>query len=348
LTVAEILASARCHNRTALTLAVAGGLALAACVSSNRGSSQPSDDLHDLLGTIVDYQIRPVALVRHAPIVIVGVVAANEALGPPREARRIQGVGVQLRRATIDVELVLRGGEIQPRTSVHYFAQSYTSNLGGNPLHKTLLSAEVGRRYVFFLLPEKGHYRSVGDVGNYTIEVFSGRHTDRATEALGAKAPLGHKVAWLLLTPGEGLDSRRFADNIDRARSTADLVGSRQLTVSLLEKLRGKDRRLDAAVCFELVRSFYGHSACLQTIATDPHQPQAIRDHAKQRIETASITEESLLRELRSGSGLGFGAMTYPDSYAANRQELELLLQHPNEEVRRRAGVLLRHCYSSE
>ncbi|MFN7999415.1 MAG: hypothetical protein U0Q18_37705 [Bryobacteraceae bacterium] len=277
-------------------------------------------------------------------MILVGSVTENIAVGTPTEARRFPGVGLELRKASVQVEAVLSGDRIPDAISIYYFTQSQSLDFEPNPLYKILFKAQPGRRYLFFLTRERGEFRSIGDVGEYTIEVFAGT----PTPALLQKQPsVGRKIAHVLLTPGEDVDLDRLAYNLVDAYRYAALFTRRTTVLTYLEALQGKSPHLDRAVCDELVRVYYGKSQCLERISSDPRQPPNLRQRAAQRLVDERQEDIDLLARLKQGYMFAdtFNGIMWPDSYAANRIELQLLADHPDAAVRSEASRLLQQFY---
>src|SRR5580692_3229790 len=132
----------------------------------------------DLLGSIVDFD--QVYFPTVSPFIVVATISSNETVGAPTEAARFPGVALQLHRVTCTPESVLRGPAPEKPLMFYYFADAHSASAQPNPIHRQLFQAETGRRYMLFLTKEHAVYRSIGDVGRYTIPVFSGAHPQTA------------------------------------------------------------------------------------------------------------------------------------------------------------------------
>ncbi len=309
------------------------------------GGENPKNELHDLLGTSLDYQVNRLVAAAQAPLILAGRVMANRSVGPIKPSRRFPTVPVALREVDLEVEIVLRSHlthkPVPSRTNIYYYSQEVAPGMEGNPFHKLLYEAVPGRRYVFFLLCERGLLRSIGDVGQYSIEIRSGRHSaEEINRHCGGSPSLSCQLPWLLLTPGEDMDARHFAAGLSQARVFADMVGSRKRTLGLLEKLPGSDLHVDAESCHELVRMYYGKWRCLERLRDDERQPASVRSYAATRMAVAIRLESELLGRLKSGV-LSFPGLQNPDSLQAMKEEVEMLIDHPDPKVQSIAASLL-------
>src|SRR6266852_7845789 len=169
-----------------------------------RLSSEPSPtselvDLHDFLGSVVDAAGGAVDFRTVAPVVVVATITSNEPEGAPIEARRFQGVFVQLRRVVCRLENSLRGPKPADQFKFYYFADAKLPGAIPNPLHRKMFEASPGKRYLLFLCQERNVLRSIGDVGAYSIPVLSGVHSSyEAAQEDPFSTGLGRAIADIL------------------------------------------------------------------------------------------------------------------------------------------------------
>jgi hypothetical protein len=319
------------------------GLLLGSCLAAGPARLV---ELHDLLGSAVDVGSQTFDFRTAAPVVVVAVVTSNEPEGSPTEARRFPGVFLQLRRVRCRLENTLRGDGPRDEFSFYYFADAKLPGAIPNPVHRLLFEAMPGRRYLLFLCREQDVFRSVGDVGDYTIPVFSGAHPlykppDDGPYSTG----LCRAIADILLTPGEGFDPNKFAQNIAYARLTSDQLGSRLYTVNLLLRILVQREPLRSAACFELAHSYYGHYSCLAELNADPTLAPGVRKHAADVLEEQLESDRALKQALHDPATLDFGKLLRPDSRQAILEELQLILADPDPEVRALACGALRRYF---
>jgi hypothetical protein len=298
-------------------------------------------DLHDFLGTLIDSSQPWVDFRTIAPIVVVATVVSNEPEGTPTEARRFSGVFLQLRRITCHLENSLRGPRPADQFVFYYFAEAKSLSVTPMPIHRQVLEAKVGKRYLLFLCRERDILRSIGDVGPYTIPVLSGAHSN--TEITSGDLSLS--IPYILLKPGANFNSNEFANDILYARSTSDQVGSRLYTVRLLSQLLSQPEPLRSAACFELAHSYYGQYSCLSQLKADPNLPAAVRSHASDVLYEQTRLNAILKQELSDSATLGFTKLPNPDSRKANYEELQLILSDPDLVVRKLACAALQRYY---
>jgi len=222
--------------------------------------------MEDLLGSLIDQagysEGDHIDFLRTAPIVLLATVVHNDPIRQPKEASRIRSYRVQLRKVVARVEEELRrdlgdfpklaGGNVE----FYYYAATEPSAY--QPFHKFFYQADQGGRYLFFLMRHGDLLRSVGDVGSYSIPVFSGRLRPPSNEPNS----YGARISEILLSIGEGFDEEKLAASLWRARGIAERVGSRDATIRLLKELLKGPPPVQAAACRELNRGSPEHYDC--------------------------------------------------------------------------------------
>jgi hypothetical protein len=132
---------------------------------------------------------------------------------------------MQLHRATVHVENVLKGAIDKPTISVYYFAFAGVYD-GPMPLS---LAGEPSRR-VFWLRRDRGLYRTVCDGRNCTVDIMSGAHRAYKPDPGESSDQI---LIDLILTRGEGpIDNHQFAKGLGRGVRGVGLWGY------TIEKLR--------------------------------------------------------------------------------------------------------------
>jgi len=160
-----------------------------------------------------------------APLVVVGVAEGDERVGRPVPSRDDPSYPMQLHRAKVHVENVLKGAIAERTIPVYYFvfAGGYDGPL---PLS---LAGEPSRR-VLWLRRDRGVYRTVCDGQNCTVPIMSGAHPGYKPEPGESSDQI---LVDLILTRGEGLlDNHKFAEGLGRGLRGLGLRGY------MIEKLR--------------------------------------------------------------------------------------------------------------
>ena len=215
-------------------------------------------EMEDLLGSLIDQagysDGEHIDIFRAAPMVLLATVIHNDPVGKPKEASRVRNYRVQLRKvvARVDEELRRDLGDY-PRPAggnVEFYYYAATKPLAYQPFHKFFYQAEPGGRYLFFLMRHGDLRRSVGDVGTYSIAVFSGRPRPPSD----GHQSYGARISEILLSIGEGFDEEHFAADLWRSRGIADRVGSHNATIRLLKELLKGPPSVQSAACRELTR----------------------------------------------------------------------------------------------
>ena len=141
-----------------------------------------------------DYQRNPKPT---APIIVVGVLASDTLVRKPVPMRSRPTYPLQLRRLSVRIENILKGGPLPESLTVYYF--TFAGGFQGN---RPLGFWEVGCRRILWLRWDAGVLRTVCDgYDNCTIGVYSGAHPNYRPDP---KKPLDYALVDLLLTRGEG------------------------------------------------------------------------------------------------------------------------------------------------
>ena len=185
---------------------------------------------------IAEWQILPPRLIDQcldrnvsrssAPIVVVGVISADTLVRRPVPMHSDPQTELQLRRLTIHVENVLKGGPLPGAVAVYYFTWAGGFN-GPRPLGLW----RAGGRRVWWLRRDSGVLRTVCDGWDgCTMDVESGAHHDYRPDP---QKSVDYALADLLLTRGEGTTSETgFASEISWGVPDQGLQGY------VIEKLR--------------------------------------------------------------------------------------------------------------
>jgi hypothetical protein len=272
-----------------------------------------------------------------APIVVAGRVVSVSPVGGPRPANRAPDQLIQLTKATIHVENVLRGRVPTGSASFYYYGFSdQNAGYSGPPTFRTA----VGDRRIFFLTFERGDLRSVGDVRDYTLAVVLGSHEGMK---IGG-ATLGEQIAELLFSPGASFAPDDLEPNLAILCPLTDRIASRANTVRLLRALL-RDERLRASVCLYLAKGYEGQYACLESLRDDATQDAKVRAEAD-RLWRFQRTRSIALAEAVAKYPLdALSSIPIPSGAQQVKQELQLLLDDPEPKMRSAAMSALRRNF---
>jgi hypothetical protein len=184
-------------------------------------------------------------------------------------------------------------------------------------LLKRPYEANPGSRYLFFLMRDGDALRSIGDVGEYSVRVFTGAH---AEPSAGGEVT-GTRVSRILLNPGDGADLDSLAKALSKYSNLADTWGSRPFSVQLLRELISRGEPVRAAACGVLVESYKGQYDCLEALAKDQNESLENRQEALRKLQEKGFERRSLLEALKDPAQL-----PVPDSLRKMREEYETLL----------------------
>jgi hypothetical protein len=141
---------------------------------------------------------------RSAPLVVVGVIDSDTPVGRPVPSRHDPNYPMQLHRARIQVENVLRGSIDKPTILFYYFGFG-----GGATGHPLGFRGSPSRR-ILWLRQDSGVFRTACDgQDNCTLHVESGAHPHYQPDP---QKSLDYSLVDILLTRGEGeINDDRFA-----------------------------------------------------------------------------------------------------------------------------------------
>jgi hypothetical protein len=301
-------------------------------------------ELVDTLGSPVDQTevLFDPDLRQTAPVIAAAYVVDNAAVRRRVPAARMPGILLDLHRVHARVEVAIRG-DVGAELEFYYFVQADDSP-GNNPRYRLMFEAEPGRRYIFFLCREGAALRSVGDVGEYSLKIFSGAHRNYRPPAKDAATA----VQDILLKRGEGSDPAALVYGLQFSVVAANRWGSRLHAIQLLRELLAEPEPVRSAACDQLVFWYSGQYSCLYRIRDDPAEPEAARDHARAALAKQGPKDARLIEMLRDPAGLDFPVIGRADSRRAVLEELESLLDSPNALVREEACVALARYYPYE
>ena len=275
-----------------------------------------------------------------APIVLVGTVTEVNSVGRPTPARRSPQILLQLTKVRAHVENVLRGGIVDRDVQFYYFGYANENHGYRGPPR---FHVSPGERRVFFLTRELGHLRSVGDVVDYTLFVASGSH---AQFKQMPESSIGYSIASVMLSLGERYSSSEMGASLPLTCPVSDHLTSRKNTVDLLKLLmQSPDKDLATSACLYLAANYGGQHRCLAEVLASSATDSIVRSQAERIAKDCWRRTEYLRRSLQRFPLQAFSDIPVPDSLQAIREELELLLDDPDEQIRGLACDALRRSY---
>lgn len=279
------------------------------------------------------------------PIIVVASVEENQVVARHVESARYKGVFLDLHSVGCKRENSLKGGLSEKELRFFYFADSRPpgSDAKPNPLYKRLFKAELGSRYLFFLTRDGDVLRSIGDVGDYSLRIATGRHTERPT----GPEEIGKRMAEILLNPADGADLDLMANTLLGSSEAADYWGSRPFTVQLLRQLLPLGEPIRSEACGVLVARYFGQYDCLRAIAGDTNEMAQHRQEASKELNEKSAERERLAEDLKDPAALAF--MDFAgDSRHRLREEVQTLLFSEDSTQRQEACIALKRYFPSD
>jgi hypothetical protein len=274
---------------------------------------------------------------RNAPTVVVGVVRDVNPVGSPRPALRLPELDLQLFRAEILVEVVLKGSA--PFHLVFWFyGPDVRQGLTGAP--KFLL--HPGERRLLFLTSERGRMRAVGDYLDHSIRIWTG------TPKLERKdtQTLGGILSSILLEPTMDVDLEPLASDLFWLSRAADFFGSRSNSVHLLRSLlRHPDSTLRQKACRVLALYYDGQAECLADILRTHDVDPSSRASYEQMFIQARQRYRLLESQLATEPTSALTKMPWRDSRSRVLDELESIALTEDPTLRKAACRAVEQLY---
>jgi hypothetical protein len=199
------------------------------CLVGCRSAAELRDQFHPSdVHLSFDQRLRIEA---RAPIIVAGRVVQVNKLGQPEPSRGDHRIGCQLTRITVDVDEIIKGDIGSSQIEFYYF--TYSPMASEADLGALRYLPAVGQNRIFFLSPFKDGYRSVGDLTDYTLRFSTGRHQRGFCTG---KSP-GCCIAEILLVPQRNADIDQFVLDLIAAAGAAEVLCSRDVAQSLLQRL---------------------------------------------------------------------------------------------------------------
>jgi hypothetical protein len=258
-----------------------------------------------------------------ADVIVVGRATSVETFDPDRTHPE-----AGLTKVNIAVENVLKGNSTDQELPFYFYRIVGGFN-GPKPNF-----VRVGDRGIFFLKRDQDILRSVHDIWESHIKVYSGRH-----DAITVDRDVQETIARVVITPGDGFDPSEYPRSLPE--SVTYLGVPLRYSVPLLETLvDGPEPDTAKYACLALSDIFVWGDECLDSIAR-------AEGDADVRTKAAELAERNLKsrqrdeQELKLGPAIFFSRISY-GGVREGRFILERLAKHPDPEVRNKASELLR------
>lgn len=198
-----------------------------------------------------------------APDIVVATVISAERAGPDVEITpgklKVHLVGVKA-----GIENVIEGNLSRGLVRFYFFTNTLTPNEG----YTTPLSwFEPGKRYVLFLRRDGSVLRTMADLTEPNIRIWSGHHDQNMTSFNQSGRPnLGVAIAGLALTPPTDRE-KGFAVDIDDIFNRLLLIASpSELALFIKKLLSYPDQEIQERACLALSVHFSYTDPCFDTL----------------------------------------------------------------------------------
>jgi hypothetical protein len=187
------------------------------------------------------------------------------------------------------------------------------------------------------------------------MRVWSGLHKncckaidgEHAIPRIAHAEQIGDSISQILLEVGDGYSRDGMIQWLDMQAYTVSRLSDRLKTAARLQQLVANEHELGIAAkaCLILSQQYYGQYGCLARFDVNPAVPPKLREEVS-KVKTARVGWNARLkRRLERYPMLAFDLTPFPDSIAGVRQELQMLLDDPDAELRKLACAALRQNY---
>ena len=216
------------------------------CLAGCAGDGLPRDRIEPDPEKQCDY-----SAANQAELIVIGAVAKAEVVGEPHRARQ-RDLALDLVRVTINVESIIKG-EIGDAPLDFYF-YAISRRVKSTWIPSAWYWPEPGERRIFFLVRDRGSWRTVRDFALcYAPGVTGGRHARILNTSPDSWQ---RRICGVLLTPGDRYDPEVFARTIMESASTCRQLTSETETIEFLRRATQlKDQRA-AKEATEVLRAY--------------------------------------------------------------------------------------------
>ena len=189
----------------------------------------------------------------------------------------------------------------------------------------------TGSRWIVFLRQEQGFLRSYTDIDTLDLRVASGSHSQHEVPD---DRPPGHKIAVILLTPGNLSDIRPFLEYLPVAVADVRFIAKPTDVADILKGLFRISPAAHDRACLVLAEQFWEQDACLLDLRDSPDSE--VRAAARAILLRNERGLHSIIRRLHESPFNVHGSSSDPTD------ELKMLLGNSNPEVRSLAAAALK------
>jgi hypothetical protein len=316
---------------------------LIACLTTFAvGGHATQPPLVDTLGTLIDEPVGIYGINKWllAPVIVIASVEEDRTVAKYVEAARYRGVFLDLHLVRCKRENSVKGGLTGSELEFYYFADGRYPDSKPNPRYKQLFEAVPGARYLFFLTRDRDVWRSIGDVGDYSIRLATGTHP----QSMGENRDLGRRLTEILLIPQPDADLNLMAGRLHEYRIVAESWSFRLFVAQLLRRLTSLPEPIRSEACGELTQYYHGQEDCLKALAEDTTETPEIRKLAADQWKRQLAERPQLLESLRDPAGLRY--LTFVgDSMRSFREELQTMLLGTDTALHERVCTALRRYF---
>lgn len=293
-------------------------------------------------------------LVFRSSAIVVGTVRSVRHGREGVPARRVPGLLLDEVFADIEVENAILGEVKEQQLRLGYF--TYSAKNKGGYSGPALLRVERGQRRLLFLTVDSGQYRSVADLRNeYSIRVWSGLHRncckpvdrDDYGARIAPQGQIGDSISQILLELGNNYDREGVMQSLEMQAYTASRLAGRKRSAELLKRLVANEGEpgIAAKACIVLSEQYYGQYGCLAQLESNAAVPPKLHEQLKKMRIARVDWNASLKQRLKNYPMLAFEMSPFSDSITGVRQELLMLVDDPDPELKKLACGILRQNY---
>ena len=178
----------------------------------------------------------PAARFGQSDLVVVGTIAAVDALGAPQRSKAKSPIQSRFLIEPIRMRVLVENSfkREPPWRTMDVYGYIYSEQNERQLGHPLPFTPEKGQRRLLFLRSEGNRIRLLHDVFDYSRRMFSGQH-DRVDPAFASSA--GTSISWMLLTRGDDSIPEGFAVRLGEYTWYAHELAGTPVMMELLKRL---------------------------------------------------------------------------------------------------------------
>jgi hypothetical protein len=276
----------------------------------------------------ISQEAPPRSMVSESTIIVAGSVTSLDS----RKSRVSEDQRLELVDVGVKVDAVFKGS-VSSR-NLNFYRYDCAANCRADYARAML---HTGQRYVFMLVREGDHLRSVQDLSASHFAI-----AQAADLSMISTEEAAHAVARAVLQSGNSNDATELANTLFVRRAIANNLIGRAQTIQLLKPLLSSPSlELRREACFALAEAMYDYDGCLSRLVADSAVSEALKNRARRRLTALTTLQGQLHSTFLTNPARWLDATAGKEDPRAIDDLLRMLNDHPDREVREQAARMI-------